>query len=113
MGHFNLETDAPVESVAQLSAYLEAGCKPKDQWRIGTEHEKFVYCEHSLSPVPYDGENGIRAVLERLSQETGWEIIREGELPIGLKGEGASVSLEPGGQVEPLGRGARKCAPNL
>lgn len=92
---------APViESVDQLTAYLETGCKPKDQWKIGTEHEKFVFCRTNLRPVPYEGDSGIRAILETLARETGWEILREGDLPIGLKGEGASVSLEPGGQFE-------------
>ena len=90
----------PITSVDQLADYLASGCKPKDQWRIGTEHEKFVFCRTSLKPVPYEGETGIRAILEKLSEETGWEIIAENGLPIGLRGEGASVSLEPGGQFE-------------
>lgn len=89
-----------VETVDQLTAYLESGCKPKDQWKIGTEHEKFVFCRTNLKPVPYEGESGIRAILEKLGTETGWEVLRENGLPIGLKGEGASVSLEPGGQFE-------------
>lgn len=89
-----------IESKDQLTAYLAAGCKPKNEWRIGTEHEKFVFCRTSLKPVPYEGETGIRAILEKLGQETGWSIIAENDLPIGLKGEGASVSLEPGGQFE-------------
>ena len=89
-----------VETVDQLTAYLESGCKPKDQWKIGTEHEKFVFCRTNLKPVPYEGESGIRAILEKLGAETGWEVLRENDLPIGLKGEGASVSLEPGGQFE-------------
>lgn len=79
---------------------MAAGSKPKEQWRIGTEHEKFIYCRETLKPVGYDGANGIRSILEKLSERTGWEILRDGDLPIGLKGEGAAVSLEPGGQVE-------------
>ncbi|MEX6632520.1 glutamate--cysteine ligase [Hyphococcus sp. ECK-19] len=89
-----------IESLEQLAQYIAAGEKPKDQWRIGTEHEKFVFCRTTLEHVPYEGENGIRAILEKLSEETGWSIIAEGGLPIGLKGDGASVSLEPGGQLE-------------
>ena len=89
-----------IEDLDQLTAYLASGSKPKDQWRIGTEHEKFVFCRTSLKPVPYEGDAGIRTILEKLSEETGWEIIAENGLPIGLKGEGASVSLEPGGQFE-------------
>ncbi len=91
---------ARIESLDQLTAHLASGCKPKDQWRIGTEHEKFVFCRTTLKPVPYEGETGIRAILEKLGEETGWAIIAENGLPIGLKGEGASVSLEPGGQFE-------------
>jgi len=98
-------TDDPViEDLDQLTAYLAAGCKPKEDWRIGTEHEKFVFCRNTLSPVPYEGETGIRSILEALSRETGWALVMEGDgadaHPIGLKGDGASVSLEPGGQFE-------------
>jgi len=97
----NSKQEAPlIESTDQLSAYLAEGCKPKDQWRIGTEHEKFVFCRTNLKPIPYEGDAGIRAILEKLGQETGWSIIAENGLPIGLKGDGASVSLEPGGQFE-------------
>jgi glutamate--cysteine ligase len=90
----------PIDSTDQLAAYLAAGAKPKDQWKIGTEHEKFVFCRTSLLPVPYEGAAGIRAILEKLSEEDGWSVIAENGLPIGLKGETASVSLEPGGQFE-------------
>ncbi len=90
----------PIERLDELTAYIAEGSKPKDQWRIGTEHEKFIFCRETLKPVAYEGESGIRAILEKLSLETGWEILTDNALPIGLKGEGASVSLEPGGQVE-------------
>lgn len=90
----------PIETLDQLTSYLEKGCKPKADWRIGTEHEKFVYCRTSLKPVGYEGETGIRAILEALAARTGWQLIVENDKPIGLKGDGASVSLEPGGQFE-------------
>ncbi|MEZ5892023.1 MAG: glutamate--cysteine ligase [Parvularculaceae bacterium] len=89
-----------VTSLDQLTAHLASGSKPKDQWRIGTEHEKFVFCTTTLKPVPYEGEAGIRAIIEKLQAETGWDVISDNGLPIGLKGDGASVSLEPGGQFE-------------
>ncbi|MEM8935475.1 MAG: glutamate--cysteine ligase [Pseudomonadota bacterium] len=93
--------DSPlIESTDQLTAYLESGSKPAAEWRIGTEHEKFVFCESNLGPVGYDGERGIRAILEKLGAHTGWTPIMEGDHPIGLQGEGATVSLEPGGQFE-------------
>ncbi|MEO3428377.1 glutamate--cysteine ligase [Pelagibius sp. CAU 1746] len=84
---------------AQLIAYLEAGCKPAEDWRIGTEHEKFCYSLDDLRPLPYGGERGIGALLDGL-QRFGWEPVLEGENVIALSKDGASVSLEPGGQVE-------------
>ncbi len=90
----------PIESKAQLAAYLAAGCKPKDQWRIGTEHEKFGYCRDTLLPLPYDGDRSIRAVLEGLRDGFGWTPVTEGDHLIGLEKDGANVSLEPGGQLE-------------
>jgi glutamate--cysteine ligase len=90
----------PIESIDQLAAYMEEGSKPKSGWRIGTEHEKFVYCRTTLKPVPFDGETGIEAILKALGKRIGWEEITEAGRTIGLKGEGASVSLEPGGQFE-------------
>jgi glutamate--cysteine ligase len=91
----------PIELVEELAAWLEAGCKPKERWRIGTEHEKFVYCRSTLKPIPYEGETGIGAILEALGERIGWAPILEEGRVIGLKGEdGASVSLEPGGQFE-------------
>ncbi|MEM9898687.1 MAG: glutamate--cysteine ligase [Pseudomonadota bacterium] len=89
-----------IEGLDDLVAYMARGEKPRDEWRLGTEHEKFIYCRERLTPAPYEGEQGVRAVLEALSDRTGWDIIAEDGRPIGLKGEGASVSLEPGGQVE-------------
>ena len=62
----------PIESQAQLAEYLEAGCKAKDDWRIGTEHEKFGYLTDTHEPLPYDGPRSIRAVLEGLRDRYGW-----------------------------------------
>lgn len=90
----------PITSHAQLAEYLASGCKPKDQWRIGTEHEKFGYCKDTLKPLPYDGERSIRAVLEGLRDRHGWDPVSEGGHIIGLTKDGANVSLEPGGALE-------------
>ena len=88
-----------IESRADLVRYLETGSKPKSEWRIGTEHEKFVYDLKTMKPVPYDGRNGIRAMLEGM-RRFGWEPVMEGDNIIGLSQDGASISLEPGGQFE-------------
>ncbi|MEM9022625.1 MAG: glutamate--cysteine ligase, partial [Bacteroidota bacterium] len=68
----------PIEHHEDLAAYLAAGCKPKDAWRIGTEHEKFGYCTDTLDPLPYEGDRSIRAVLEGLRDRYGWAPLEEG-----------------------------------
>jgi glutamate--cysteine ligase len=90
----------PVERPEQLAEYLAEGCKPKEDWRIGTEHEKFGYCRDTLNPLPYDGPRSIRAMLEGLRDRFGWAPVEEAGHIIGLVKDGANVSLEPGGQLE-------------
>mgnify|MGYP000647499811 CR=1 FL=1 len=90
----------PIENYAQLVETLSKGCKPKDKWRIGTEHEKFGYCADKLLPLPYDGPRSIKAVLEGLQHRFHWDPVFEGGNIIGLTKDGANVSLEPGGQLE-------------
>ncbi len=85
---------------AQLADYMASGCKPKEDWRIGTEHEKFGFCEDSLLPLPYAGDRSIEAVLSGLRDRFGWTPVEEGGHLIGLEKDGANVSLEPGGQLE-------------
>ncbi|RYH07286.1 glutamate--cysteine ligase [Tropicimonas sp. IMCC6043] len=90
----------PIERYEQLVEYLESGCKPKADWRIGTEHEKFGYCRDTLKPLPYDGPRSIKAMLEGLRDRFGWKPILEQDNIIGLELNGANISLEPGGQLE-------------
>ena len=94
------EGGGPVERYEQLAEYLAEGCKPAADWRIGTEHEKFGFCKDTLKPLPYDGPRSIRAMLEGLAERYGWEPVTEAGNIIGLKKDGANVSLEPGGQLE-------------
>ncbi len=83
-----------------LVSYLEQGCKPPEQWRIGTEHEKFGYHLDDLRPLEYDGPRGIKAMLEGL-QRFGWEAVNEKGNVIALSSpSGGSITLEPGGQFE-------------
>ncbi len=90
----------PIEHRDQLAEFLASGCKPVEDWRIGTEHEKFGYLKDTLAPLPYDGDRSIRAVLEGLRDRFGWQPVTEGDHLIGLTLNGANVSLEPGGQLE-------------
>jgi len=86
-----------IESKSQMIKHLEGGCKPKEDWRIGTEHEKIGFCLEKLTPIPYVG--GIQTILEGL-QRFDWKPVFEGSNVIALKRDNASVSLEPGGQLE-------------
>ncbi|WP_299778458.1 glutamate--cysteine ligase [uncultured Roseobacter sp.] len=90
----------PITSHDQLAQYLSDGCKPKEDWRIGTEHEKFGYCKDTLKPLPYEGDRSIRVMLEGLRDTHGWSPVEEGGHLIGLEKDGANISLEPGGQLE-------------
>jgi len=90
----------PIERHEQLAEYLASGCKPREDWRIGTEHEKFGYCRDTHLPLPYEGERSILAVLEGLRDRHGWAPVSEAGKLIGLEKDGANVSLEPGGQLE-------------
>jgi len=92
----------PIETRDELVAWFAAGNKPKAQFRIGTEHEKFPFTIAGHNPVPYDGPRGIRALLDGMRMLLGWEPIMEGENIIGLGDVtgGGAISLEPGGQFE-------------
>ncbi|PPB81070.1 glutamate--cysteine ligase [Albidovulum inexpectatum] len=90
----------PIEREEQLAEFLAAGCKPRSDWRIGTEHEKFGYCKDTLKPLPYDGPRSVRAMLEGLRDRYGWQPVFEQDNIIGLVKGGANISLEPGGQLE-------------
>ena len=98
-----ISDNTPIESRDQLVAYLEAGAKPREAWRVGTEHEKFGFHNETLSPVPYEGPHGIRQLLEAMAGMLGWHTLEEDGKPIGLVdplGRGGAISLEPGGQFE-------------
>lgn len=85
----------------QLIEYLESGCRPESDWRLGTEHEKFGFTTDDLKPLPYDGPRGINAVLSGLATQFGWRPVLENENIIALLDDtGASITLEPGGQLE-------------
>jgi glutamate--cysteine ligase len=94
----------PVDSRDDLVAWIASGSKPPQDWRIGTEHEKFLFHTDTLQPVPYEGNSGVRALMQSLIDRFGWLPIMEGDNIIALKRpddqRGGTVSLEPGGQFE-------------
>ena len=91
--------DPLIESRDDLVAPMQRGEKPRDRWRIGTEHEKFVYRTADHAAPSYDEPGGIRDLLMALT-DYGWEPIEEGGKVIAMSGPDGAVSLEPAGQLE-------------
>ena len=89
----------PIETRDELVAWLEAGCKPAEEFRVGTEHEKFAFTVEDHRPVPYAGRRSIRSLLDGMVHLLGWEPIMEGDNIIGMFDVtgGGAISLEPGG----------------
>ena len=103
----------PVTDRRELVEYIASGSKPRADWRIGTEHEKFGFHLDDLRPLTYDGPRGIEAVLRGLAA-LGWQPVEEKGQVIALTHDGASVTLEPAGQLElsgaPLANIHQTCA---
>ncbi|WP_154222743.1 glutamate--cysteine ligase [Marinicella rhabdoformis] len=93
-------SDQPTLTREDLINYLADGCKPKSEWKVGTEHEKFGFHDKNLKPLGYEEPGGIRDVLNGLAEQFNWEPEYEGEHVIALKRDGCSITLEPGGQLE-------------
>jgi glutamate--cysteine ligase len=95
----------PVETRDDLVAWFEAGIKPKSEFHIGTEHEKFPFGVGDHRPIPYEGRRSIRALLEGIQHLLRWEPIMEAGNIIGLfdAAGGGAITLEPGGQFELAG----------
>jgi len=83
-----------------LVEWLEAGVKPKADWRVGTEHEKFVFRLTDKRRAPYDGPDGIGALLNTIADRFGWDKVEENGNTIALTRDGCNITLEPGGQFE-------------
>lgn len=96
----NMAQSPHIESKAQLIEYLASGCKPKSEWKVGTEHEKFGFHRHNNQPLHYDEPGGIKAILQGLVEQFDWQPVYEGDNIIALKRDGCSITLEPGGQLE-------------
>jgi glutamate--cysteine ligase len=89
----------PITSKRQLIEYIAQGSKPRERWRIGTEHEKFGFNQRDLRPLPYEGPAGVKALLQGLTR-FGWKPVLEDGNVIALTLEDCNITLEPGGQFE-------------
>ncbi len=102
--------DSPVvESLSDLVTYFSDACTPREDWRVGTEHEMIgVLNQGDLlgRAVPYDGPNGLTTILCAL-EKAGWQAVREGENIIALTCGDTQVSIEPGAQLEHAARPLR------
>jgi len=90
----------PVTRTAELIEYIAAGGKPPQQWRVGTEYEKVGVYKESGVAAPFSGPRGIEVILAQLAERFGWEPKRERGRLIALTGPAASITVEPGGQLE-------------
>jgi glutamate--cysteine ligase len=104
----DVSDSTPITSRDELVAWIESGSKPVQDFRVGTEHEKFPFYQADHAPVPYEGVpsrdlKGIGALLKGMQSRLGWLPIMDGDAIIGLhdeSGDGGAISLEPGGQFE-------------
>ena len=95
------QPSATIEQVSDILDYMASGSRPPEQWRLGTEHEKFGFTTADLRPLPYEGDRGIHAILVAMCERFNWKPVLEQGLPIALLDDtGASITLEPGGQLE-------------
>ena len=96
-----MNKDIIISSKSKLVQYFALKEKEINEWKIGTEHEKFIFSLKNFHPVPYKGKNGIESLLNSLKENSGWKPINEKNNIIGLIAENqSSISLEPGGQLE-------------
>ena len=84
-------------NIESLVSVFSDGCKTKDKWSIGTEHEKFGFSNKDLKPINF---NSIERIFDLLSKNYNWEKVLENNKVISLKKNGSSITLEPGGQLE-------------
>lgn len=94
-----------IEMVVELVVMFEVGCKSEDQFCIGIEYEKFGFCEKNLLLIFYEGDNGVKVVLEGMEKLLGWFCIEDVGNIIGLVDDvgGGVILIEFGGQFELLG----------
>lgn len=84
--------EVAIEGRADLVEFLSSGARPREDWKIGTEHEKFGFRNDDLRPPTFDGERGIEALLKGLTR-FGWQPVEEHGRVIALTRDQASVSL--------------------
>ena len=92
--------DRPIEGQGDLLEYFRESETPREDWRVGTEHEKVGVYADTGDRVPFEGPYGIGVLLDKIAVAAGWDPVEERGKTIALLKDGASVTLEPGGQIE-------------
>lgn len=95
---------AEIERREQLIEFFQDAAKPRSEWGIGTEYEKVAVRAADGHAAPFSGPNGIEALLRGLADRFGWEPLLEDGRVIALRSPRASITLEPGGQLELSGQ---------
>jgi glutamate--cysteine ligase len=101
-----------LEKRDDLIRYFESGAKPRAQWRIGSEYEKVAVRAADATALPFSGPGGVEEILRRMAERFGWQPDEEHGRILALRGERASITIEPGGQIELSGEqcGTIHCA---
>ena len=89
-----------VEKKDDLIGYFESGAKPREEWRVGSEYEKVAVRKSDGRALPFSGPNGVEEILRRMADRFGWQPDEEHGRILALRGERASITIEPGGQIE-------------
>src|SRR2546422_1011032 len=90
----------PIESIEQLVEQFHLAGKPRERWKVGAEYEKLAVDRRTGRATPFSGPRGIEAILRALAERFGWEPEEEDGRTVALARGEASITLEPGGQLE-------------
>jgi glutamate--cysteine ligase len=91
--------ETPITRREDLVEFMASGARTPENWKIGTEHEKFGFRLDDLRPPTYAGARGIGALLNGLTR-FGWAPVSENGNVIALTRGDGSITLEPAGQLE-------------
>jgi len=85
-----------IKTKEQIINYFKSGIKDPKNFKIGVEHEKFLFSKKENKRIDYEK---IKKMFNALI-EFGWKPILEGKNIIGLNKGGKNITLEPGNQIE-------------